>query len=230
MQKVLTYFIYWMQRCLLVSSQQICMYVSGILLFSIGVKLFIDSGLGTDPLHAMIIGIVDAVDLDFIGIGFIESIITLLFLFVWAVWNNRLPPLMTFITMAAVGYLIDFWGTLDFSGFDSVPRPVLMLTALLLDAYASALIIMSGLGIRVMDLVAISMVRKWGWTFFSAKLLFEISFVALAFALGGPIGFGTLAFVAIVGTLVPPMMWFSARYFSLPNHGLRMDPARECSG
>jgi uncharacterized membrane protein YczE len=220
----------WMKRSFRFSTQQIFMYVSGIVLFSLGVKLFIDAGLGTDPLHAMIIGIVDTLDQPFIKIGFVESAITIFFLIVWTVWNRRFPPLMTFVTMAAVGYMIDFWNMLDFSGIDWVPRAALMLTALLMDAYASALIIMSGLGIRVMDLVAISMVRKWGWTFFWAKLLFEVSFVAIAFVFGGPIGFGTLAFVAIVGTLVPPMMWYSAHLFGLPNHGLPPVAAHEGSG
>ena len=205
------------------------MYVFGIILFSLGVKLFIDAGLGTDPLHAMIIGIVDTLDRQFIKIGFVESAITIFFLAVWAAWNRRFPPLMTFVTMAAVGYMIDFWNMLDFSGIDWVPRTALMVTALLMDAYASALIIMSGLGIRVMDLVAISMVQKWGWTFFWAKLLFEVSFVAVAFVFGGPIGLGTLAFVAIVGTLVPPMMWYSARLFGLPNYGLPPAATREGS-
>lgn len=215
----------WVKRSTQISALQIIMYAAGIVLFSLGVKLFIDAGLGTDPLHAMIIGIVDTVDLPLIKIGFVESGITIFFLLIWTLWNRRFPPLMTFVTMAAVGYLIDFWNMLDFSGIGWIPRSALMLTALVMDAYASALIIMSGLGIRVMDLVAISMVRKWGWTFFWAKLLFEVSFVAIAFLFGGPIGIGTLAFVAIVGTLVPPMMWFSVRYFSLPNYGLPPDDA-----
>lgn len=203
-----------------VSKAQLAMYVCGCILFSLGVKLFIESGMGTDPLHAMIIGIVDTIDQPFLRIGLVESGITGLFLLVWAVWNKRFPPLMTFVTMAAVGFMIDFWNLVGVGIFHMLPPIELMLLALLIDAYASALIILSGVGIRIMDLVAISMVQKWGWTFLKAKLLFEVSFVLIAMAFGGPIGVGTLAFVAIVGTLVPPMMWFSVRYFNMPNHGL----------
>ena len=87
---------------------QLWLYLLGCVLFSLGVKSFIDANLGTDPLHAMIIGIVQTIDLPFIKIGFIASSTTVAFLIIWTVWNRRLPPVMTFVTMALVGYLIDF--------------------------------------------------------------------------------------------------------------------------
>ena len=167
-------------------------YIAGCVLFSLGVKMFIDSAL------------------------------TASFLTAWAIWNRRLPPLMTFVTMAAVGFLIDLW---NFIGLERwtvaslAPLP-LMLVALLTVSYASALIIISGIGIRVMDLLAITFVRRLGWRFLWAKLMFEAGFVLLALAFGGPVGFGTVCFVVMVGTLIPPMMWLSTRYLGLINHGL----------
>ena len=201
---------------------QVWLYLLGCVLFSLGVKSFIDANLGTDPLHAMIIGIVQTIDLPFIKIGFIASSITVAFLIIWTVWNRRLPPVMTFVTMALVGYLIDFWNLIELQHYTTAwlaPMP-LMLLGLVVDAYASALIIMSGIGIRVMDLVAITFVRKLGWRFLWAKLMFEVGFVAVAWLFGGPVGMGTVGFLAIVGTLIPPMMWVNERFMGLPNHGL----------
>lgn len=201
---------------------QYFLYLAGCVLFSLGVKMFIDAALGTDPLHAMVIGIAQTIDLPFVKIGFVASSITIVLLIVWSVWNRRLPPLMTFVTMALVGYLIDFWNLIELQRYTTAwlaPVP-LMLAGLVFDAYASALIIMSGIGIRVMDLVAITFVRKLGWRFLWAKLMFEVSFVALAWVFGGPVGMGTVGFLVIVGTLIPPMMWANERYMRLPNHGL----------
>lgn len=212
----------WLPEARRWTALQLGLYLVGCLLFSLGVKMFIDADLGTDPLHAMIIGIVDTVRLPFIKIGFVESAVTIGFLVLWSVWNRRFPPLMTFVTMALVGYLIDFWNVIGLERWTTAwlaPMP-LMLLALVIDAYASALIIMSGIGIRVMDLVAITFVRKLGWKFLWAKLLFELGFVLTAYLLDGPVGMGTLGFLAIVGTLIPPMMWASERYIGLPNHGL----------
>lgn len=206
--------------------ERLLLYVAGCVLFSLGVKMFIDSALGTDPLHAMIIGIVATVDRPLIGIGVVESVLTLCFLVAWTIWNKRLPPLMTFVTMAAVGFLVDLWNTLGVERWTTgVLEPVpLMVLALLSVSYASSLIIMSGIGIRVMDLLAITFVRRLGWHFIWAKLFFEASFVILALAFGGPVGLGTLAFVVLVGTLIPPMMWASSRYLGLANYGMGQPP------
>lgn len=213
------------------SLQQVTLYLLGCVLFALGVKMFIDADLGTDPLHAMVIGIVGMIDLPFIKIGFVASSITITFLVIWSVWNRRFPPLMTFVTMALVGYLIDFFNLIQLERYTTVwlaPMP-LMLLGLLIDAYASALIIMSGIGIRVMDLVAITFVKKLGWTFLWAKLLFEVGFVVVALLTGGPVGMGTVGFLLIVGTLIAPMMWANTRYLGLPNHGLGQ-PERFAAG
>jgi uncharacterized protein len=204
------------------TAQSLTLYVSGCVLFSLGVKMFIDAALGTDPLHAMILGIVKTISRPFVGVGVVESVITIGFLLTWMLWNRRLPPLMTFITMAAVGFLVDFWNLIELQRITTAwLHPVfLMIAALLMDAYASALIIMSGIGIRIMDLLAISFVRRLGWTFLWTKLMFELSFVGLALVFGGPVGWGTIGFVLLVGTLIPPMMWANGRYFRLPNRGL----------
>jgi hypothetical protein len=212
----------WLKRQFSGTPLQYLLYFAGCVLFSLGVKMFIDADLGTDPLHAMIIGIVETIDTPFVKIGSVESLITIGMLVIWTVWNRRFPPLMTFVTMALVGYLIDLWNVLHLEQWTTAwlaPMP-LMLAALLIDAYASALIIMSGIGIRVMDLMAISFVRKLGWKFLWAKLLFELGFVATALLFGGPVGMGTVGFLVIVGTLIPPMMWANGRFMGLPNYGL----------
>jgi uncharacterized protein len=203
--------------------RRLLIYLGGCALFSLGVKLYIDADLGTDPLHAMIIGIVRALDTRFVEIGLVESVVTIGLLLVWIVWNRRFPPLMTFVTMALVGYLIDLWNVIQLEHLTTAwlePVP-LMLAAVVIVAYASALIIMSGIGIRVMDLLAITFVRKLGWRFLWAKLALEFSFVLVALLTGGPIGAGTLGFLLVVGTLVAPMIWADHRYLGLPNHGLQ---------
>lgn len=205
-----------------ISLQRIAIYIFGCILFSLGVKMFIDAALGTDPLHAMIIGIVATIDRAWVGVGVVESLLTAGFLVAWMIWNKQLPPLMTFVTMASVGFLIDFWNTLALERWTTAlldPLP-LMVLALASVAYASALIIMSGIGIRVMDLLAITVMQKLGWSFLRAKLVFEASFVLVAVAFAGPVGLATLAFVLMVGTLIQPMMWANHRFLGIPNHGL----------
>jgi uncharacterized protein len=199
------------------------MYLAGCVLFSLGVKLFLDAGLGVDPLHALTVGVVRAVDLPYVGVGLVDGALTLALLAVWAAWNRQLPPLSTFATMVLVGLLIDLWNVLDLEHWTTraLDPALLMLLGLLLVAYGSAMIIMSGVGIRVVDLVALTMVRRLRWRFYLAKLALEAGFLVGGLAFGGPVGVATLAFVCVVGPFVEPIIWANRRFLGLPDHGLR---------
>jgi len=209
------------------SSRRTRVYLAGCVLFSLGVKFFIDSGLGVDPLHSMVIGVVQAVDVPYVGIGLVSSLVTASFLALWSFWNRRLPPFTTFVTMAMVGYLVDLWNLV---GLERWTVPALtpgwtMLTGLVLDAYASALIILSGIGIRVMDLVTITMMRRWRCSFLGGKMGLELGFLTVALLLGGPIGLGTVAFVVVIASFITPFMRMNERLLGLPNFGLDQPPS-----
>lgn len=199
---------------------QVTMYLSGILCFSFGAKFFIDAHLGVDPLDVLIIGLSQHLHLT---IGLASGLVAIGFLAVWSAWNRRYPPLMPFVTTFLVGNLIDLWILLRLDSYTTpVLRPVPMLVAgLMMAAYGSSLIIMSGIGIRIMDLVAITMIQKWGWTFFAAKMFLEIFLFGSGWLMGGPVGFATIAFILLVGPFIQPYMWANARFLRLPNHGLK---------
>ena len=154
--------------------RRLVMYLAGCLCFSFGVKLFIDAHLGVDPFHAMTIGLVRAVDVPYLRIGFMDGAVTAALLLLWMAWNRRLPPLSIFVTMVLIGFLIDLWNFLDpdLGGLTGSPG-VALLAGLVLLAYGSSLIIMSGIGIRVVDLVALTLVRHLGTRFYLSKLAVE---------------------------------------------------------
>jgi uncharacterized membrane protein YczE len=182
----------------------------------VGAKLFIDSQLGTDPLDALAIAVASHTGT---LIGTVSAVIAAAFLLLWTYWNRRFPPVTSFATMIGVGYLIDLWNHLGV-----VPgNPwLLLVTGLLMVSVASALIIMSGIGVRIMDLVALTMVRRFRWKFTHAKMLFEMGFVGSALLLGGPVGIGTIAFVLFVGLLIAPMMYCGERFLGIRNHSLAL--------
>jgi len=141
------------------------------------------------------------------------------------------------VSTAAVGFLLDFWNAIQLQRFTMGALPVfdidlfgrtvnlsavgLDVVALLTCAYASSLIIMSGIGIRIMDLVAITMIEKWGWSFFRAKMTLEVGLFTSGWLLGGPMGITTVLFLVLVGPFIQPFMWVNATYLSIPNHGIK---------
>jgi uncharacterized membrane protein YczE len=202
------------------SRQQIVTYLNGCFCFSLGAKFFIDSRLGVDPLDVLNIGLANRLHLT---IGIASGAVAIIFLIGWSLWNKRRPPLSPFFTMLTVGSLIDLWNLLNIGRiFKPVLSPGPMLVVgLLTCAYASSLIIMSGIGIRIMDLIVITMVRKWRWRFFVGKLVLEVGLCSSGWLLGGPVGIATIAFIFLVGPFIQPFMWLNGRLFSLPDHGLK---------
>ncbi|KND56847.1 putative membrane protein [Candidatus Paraburkholderia schumanniana] len=141
------------------NATQVLMYCLGCLVFSFGAKFFIDGRLGTDPLDVLVTGLNHHLHA---GMGSCFSLVAGIFLAWWTLWNRRIPPLTPFVTSAAVGFLIDLWTWLAItSGMTAALSPYLILfMGLFLCAYGSSLIIMSGIGIRIMDLVALTMIRE----------------------------------------------------------------------
>jgi len=201
------------------SLKQYLTYLLGCFLFSIGAKFFIDSHLGTDPLDVLCIGMTLHLP---ISIGVASGIVAFVFLSAWSLWNRKAPPLTPFFTTLSVGFLIDLWNFLKIESFTGplLNSYVMLMIAVALCAYASALIIMSGIGIRIMDLVAISMVKKWNWSFFQAKMSLELLMFGVGWALGGPVGIGTIAFLFGVGPFIQPFMALNSKAFLMTNHGL----------
>lgn len=207
-----------MYRILWPSLNRSLIYLSGCVCFSFGAKFFIDAKLGVDPLDVLVLGIVKHIGLT---IGIVSGTIALIFLALWTFWNKQWPPISPFITMSFVGTLIDIWNWIHIEQFTTKvlsPYPML-LTGLVLASYGSSLIIMSGIGIRIMDLVAITIINKWKWSFFRAKMLFEVGFLTSGWILGGPVGIGTVLFVCVVGPFIQPFVWVNAQFLSLPNYG-----------
>jgi uncharacterized membrane protein YczE len=95
-----------------------------------------------------------------------------------------------------------------------------MIIGLAVCSYASSLIIMSGIGIRTMDLVAITMVQRLGFPFFFAKGIIEAFFILSGFLLGGPFGLGTFCFLFLVGPLIQPFISLNQKIFQLEDFGL----------
>lgn len=198
---------------------QYLVYLVGCVLFSFGACCFIEAKLGTDPLDVFSLGLQQVVP--GVTIGAAQGGFAALMLLIWAIWNKKLPILSPFVTFFFCGSLIDFGrhyklaAQMPYSGYP------LMFTGVLLCAYASSYIIMSGIGIRAMDLVAITMVQRWKAPFWVWKTVLESCLLLAGYLMGGPVGVGTLCFLGFVDLLIQPMMIANQRLFGMRNMGLR---------
>lgn len=198
-------------------------YLGGCLAFSVGADFFIIAEAGTDPLDVLVLGLQKHVPIT-IGIG--QAAVALICIAVWAAWNRRRPIISPFITFFLCGSIIDILLLTRFAEATQLPNVVLLLLAGVLCAYGSSLIIMSGIGIRAMDLLALTMREKWRWPFWCAKGSLEAALLVSGYFLGGPVGIGTIYFLASVDLLIQPFIRVNERYVGIPNLGLKPLPAR----
>lgn len=198
---------------------QLVTYLAGCLWFSIGATLFIVAKLGTDPLDVFVLGLREHVPIT-IGLG--QAGVAALCVLVWAAWNRRRPVLSPFFTFLLCGSIIDLLLLVPAAHYLPVPALAQVLLAGLSCAFGSALILMSGLGIRAMDLVAITVVERWRWPFWVAKGALESALLVSGWLLGGPVGIGTVVFLLTVDLLIQPIVAVHSR-LGMQNRGL---PAR----
>ena len=197
-------------------TKKILLYILGCVIFSAGATFFIISELGADPLDVFSVGVKDTFGL---MIGTTQSLFAIACLAIWSSLNKwKFPPITTFLTFFLCGYMIDFG--LWLTGHNSVTIPfVEMIIGTILCLQGSALILMSGFGIRAMDLVAIALSKKTEKPFWLFKGLIEVLLLTAGWLLGGIVGLGTVMFLIVVGWGIYPCIRFNTRHLKIPNYG-----------
>jgi uncharacterized membrane protein YczE len=203
---------------------QYALYLAGCVLFAVGATCFIEAGLGTDPLDVFALGLRDTTPLT---VGLAQGGFAALMLAVWAGIERRVPSVWPFVTFFFCGSMIDLWLHAGVLGRTPLPDGALMLVGVGLCALGSAYIIMSGIGIRAMDLVALALAERTGQPFWAFKAVAEVLLLVVGWVLGGPVGVGTVFFLVFVGFLIQPVMTLNGRLVGLPNHALPHVPTRE---
>jgi uncharacterized membrane protein YczE len=196
---------------------QYALYLGGCVLFAVGATCFIEAGLGTDPLDVFALGVRDVSPLT---VGLAQGAFAALMLAVWSGLTRGVPSVWPFVTFFFCGSMIDVWLHVGVLGRTPLADGVLMLLGVVLCALGSAYIIMSGIGIRAMDLVAIALAQRTGRPFWVYKAVSEVALLAVGWVLGGPVGVGTVCFLVFVGFLIQPVMTLNGRLVGLPNHAL----------
>ncbi|WMW43310.1 MULTISPECIES: YitT family protein [Bacillus] len=188
-------------------------YGLGILILSLGISLTIQSGLGTSPFDALLVGLSKEVGLT---VGSWEVLISVILLICNAILTRKKPLLLGLITAFITGIGIDLWLF--------VVKNTIYLNALL------SKLICFGIGLVLIGLgTAIYLQTKFASTpidhltliirdlskrtiLFSRTLVYAL-FLVLAIIFKGPIGIGTLLTVCLGGMILHVFMPIVERHF-----------------
>ena len=189
----------WMLRILIL--------MVGLTIAHFGVTLFLLTELGSDPFNVMIQSLFRTASAwtggAFFTHGRIYIFMSLLILCVLLFVDRSYIKPGTVLCMLCGGPIIDFFTSLlSPLAIQALPLPlriaVLALGCVVL-AYGMTIVIKSDAGTGPNDLVAVVISEKAGKKFSVIRVLVDVGFVAIGWALGGTVGLGTIVCALLVG-------------------------------
>ena len=142
-------------------TRRILMSLMGVVICAISVGMFKTAALGVDPFQTFMAGLDKLVPISFGTLYVITNVILLTFSLIVDRHNIGLA---TFINLFLLGYITD-WSHNFFNGLFPDPtmivRFALLVVAIVIICFASALYMTADLGVSTYDAVAIVMSGKW---------------------------------------------------------------------
>lgn len=181
--------------------------VLGLVCFGFGIAVFFAGDLGTGPWDVFHSGLAKALGLP---VGVVINIVGLAILPIWVPLHERIG-LGTVLNAVIIGVVLDLVKPHLGVPEALVARVGLSLSGVFIIGVGSGLYIGSGLGAGPRDGIMMGLARL-KLSMRTARTLIEVVTLALGFLLGGKIGFGTFAFLVLIG----PIVQVTIPKFSLP--------------
>lgn len=175
----------------------------GLTIAHFGVTLFLLANLGTDPFNVLINGLHQTIGSPQITHGMVHMAISLLIILVLLIIDRSYIGIGTVICMFCGGPIIDFFTMLLsplFANAESlVIRIIINIIGCVILAFGMTIVIKSEAGTGPNDLVGVVISDKTKKPFGIVRVLVDLFFTGVGFALGGTVGIGTIICAFFVG-------------------------------
>lgn len=185
---------------------RVVLLLIGLWIAHLGVTLFLQTNLGSDPFNVFVQGLFRAIPWpEWAGMthGRVHLLVSLLIMVVLLVVDRSYVGIGTVLCMALGGPIIDVY-TLWLAPFlnENLPLavrvPMLAVGCVIL-AFGMTIVIRSQAGTGPNDLVAVVLSDKSGKPFGPVRIGVDLTFALVGFALGGVVGIGTIICAFLVG-------------------------------
>lgn len=185
---------------------RVVLLLVGLWIAHLGVTLFLQTNLGSDPFNVFVQGLFRAIPWPaWAGMthGRVHLLVSLLIMVVLLVVDRSYVGIGTVLCMALGGPIIDVY-TLWLAPFlnETLPLavrvPMLAVGCVIL-AFGMTIVIRSQAGTGPNDLVAVVLSDKSGKPFGPVRIGVDLTFALVGFALGGVVGIGTIICAFLVG-------------------------------
>lgn len=185
---------------------RVVLLLIGLWIAHLGVTLFLQTNLGSDPFNVFVQGLFRAILWpEWAGMthGRVHLLVSLLIMVVLLVVDRSYVGIGTVLCMALGGPIIDVY-TLWLAPFlnETLPLAVrlpLLAVGCVILAFGMTIVIRSQAGTGPNDLVAVVLSDKSGKPFGPVRIGVDLTFALVGFALGGVVGIGTIICAFLVG-------------------------------
>lgn len=195
---------------------RVVLLLAGLTIAHLGVTLFLESDLGSDPFNVLVQGLYRALPWPgWMTHGRVHLLISLLIVLVLLVVARSYVRIGTLLCMALGGPIIDLWTVLLSPLFPdtlALPWRLLALVAgCVILAFGMTVVIRSEAGTGPNDLVAVALSDRTGKPFGPVRVAVDVLFALSGWLLGGVVGLGTLVCAALVGPCAQVFLPLSGR-------------------
>lgn len=191
----------------------------GLTIAHLGVTLFLLAEIGSDPFNVLIQGLYNILKsvtgLSILTHGRVHMTICFIIILVLLVVDRSYVKIGTILCMICGGPIIDFFNIIlgpFFKGDVSMPvRIVVNCIGCVILAYGMTIVIKSEAGTGPNDLVAVVISDKIKRPFGIIRVLVDVCFAAVGYALGGTVGVGTIICAFVVGPVAGIFMPFNEK-------------------
>lgn len=195
---------------------RIILLLIGLTIAHLGVTLFLQADMGSDPFNVLIQGLYRAVPWpEFMTHGTVHVMVSFLIILVLLFVDRSYILIGTLLCMILGGPIIDMFTVILAPVIHNQSPMALRLVSLVLGcvilAFGMTIVIKSQAGTGPNDLVAVVISDKLQKEFGMIRVKVDVCFGALGFILGGTLGLGTIVCACLVGPTAQVFMPFSEK-------------------
>ncbi len=197
-------------------SKRIFLLLTGLVIAHLGVTLFLQSNLGSDPFNVFVQGLYRRIGA-FLPLthGWVHMCISFLIILALLVIDRKYIRIGTLICMVLGGPIIDGFtlllGNVIHAESPIVWRFLCLALGCVILAFGMTIVINSEAGTGPNDLIAVVLSEKIGKKFGIVRVVVDVCFAVLGLLLGGTVGSGTLICSFLVGPLAQVFLPITAK-------------------
>jgi uncharacterized membrane protein YczE len=178
--------------------RRIAQLLLGLFLYGFSIGMMVRAGVGVGPWDVLTQGVAVQTGWSF---GLITNVIGVIVLLLWIPLRQK-PGVGTVLNVLIIGPSAEV-GLLVVPAQTSPPlQTLLFFGGLALLAVATGLYLGARMGPGPRDGLMTGIHNRWGWRLWIVRTSIELVVLGIGWALGGTVGWGTLAFALLIGPMV----------------------------